>query len=225
MTENESTDSSNVAPNSLLRSVAVVIGSTVITGLAGLGIGLGLGTYVPGYYRTVFRGGDQPGFDPVAVGIGQGLTQGVVLGAVLGLCIVAIHQWRQSRIDRLHAPTAQGDSVATVSGRPTGWWLVGIVVLTGSCAALPALGVGCLYGYISSDTARGNRDVHQVRLILDEHPDRFGSLSINRGPVDKFMVEGMVETQDDLDFLREELVQTFGEERADFVLAVEVRQQ
>lgn len=44
---------------------------------AGAGIGWVLGTFAPGYYRTVFRCGDSPEFNPVQVGVGLGLTQGL----------------------------------------------------------------------------------------------------------------------------------------------------
>jgi hypothetical protein len=55
-------------------------------------------------------------------------------------------------------------------------------------------------------------------------PARYGRLSLNRGPADKFLLEGPVESQADFDALRDRLVREFGEERADFVMGgVEVR--
>ena len=46
-----------------------VVAATCVGGLAGMGIGALLGVLVPGYYRSVFAGGDTPHFDPVAVGV------------------------------------------------------------------------------------------------------------------------------------------------------------
>ena len=93
------TDENTAAiPVQLIWSVVIVIGSTIVCGIAGLGIGWALGTFVPGYYRSIFLRGQDPDFDPVAIGIGQGLTQGIVLGAVIGLILVAMNYWFRSRL-------------------------------------------------------------------------------------------------------------------------------
>jgi hypothetical protein len=83
-----------------LQAVLFVGASAFVCGVAGLLIGLALGTLVPGYYRSVFAGGDRPSFDPVAVGIGQGLTQGVVVGLFVGVALVAVHYWYRLRAER-----------------------------------------------------------------------------------------------------------------------------
>ncbi len=87
----------SVSPMPLLWSVVTVFGCSLLGGLCGLTLGAVLGTAVPGYYRSVFRHGADPSFDPVAVGIGQGLTQGVVFGAVIGLVLVAMFYWYRMR--------------------------------------------------------------------------------------------------------------------------------
>ncbi|MHC4406687.1 MAG: hypothetical protein ACYTG0_44255, partial [Planctomycetota bacterium] len=61
----------------LQKAVAVIVASTIVLALVGLGVGFALGKLVPEYYRSVFSGGRDPRFDPVPVGIGQGLTQGL----------------------------------------------------------------------------------------------------------------------------------------------------
>lgn len=81
---------------SMLGAIATVAGSTLAFAGIGACIGWSLGTYSPGYYRSVFRNGDEPWFDPVAVGVGQGLTQGVAGGVVIGLIVVALFLWRDS---------------------------------------------------------------------------------------------------------------------------------
>ena len=85
------------APRLLLWSLLTVFGSAFLGGAIGLAIGAALGVFVPGYYRSVFVGGNSPGFDPVAVGIGQGLTQGIVFGGCCGLAAVAMFYWYRSR--------------------------------------------------------------------------------------------------------------------------------
>jgi hypothetical protein len=89
-----------VSPIPLLWSVVVVFGCAALGGLLGLGIGAGLGACVPGYYRSLFRAGGDPQFDPIAVGIGQGLTQGLVFGGIIGLLLVAMWYWHQARAPR-----------------------------------------------------------------------------------------------------------------------------
>jgi hypothetical protein len=78
-------------------AIATILGCIVLGAAVGTGIGYGLGTYAPCYYRTVFRGGMEPRFDPVTVGVGQGLTQGTAGGALVGLALVALFRWRDTR--------------------------------------------------------------------------------------------------------------------------------
>jgi hypothetical protein len=82
------------------QGIVIVVGTTVACGAGGLAISWALGTFVPDYYRSVFGGGNRPGFDPVAVGIGQGLSQGVMLGLLAGLVVVAAIAWFRSRRQR-----------------------------------------------------------------------------------------------------------------------------
>ena len=89
-------------PRYLVASVLTVLVTALIGGMIGLGIGLTLGSLTPGYYRSVFSNGSQPGFDPLAVGIGQGLTQGVGGGTLIGLAIIALFYWYRSRVAKTH---------------------------------------------------------------------------------------------------------------------------
>jgi hypothetical protein len=82
---------------SIGRAVASVAACTVVFSFFGATAGYLLGKLMPGYYRSVFYGGDSPSFDPVQVGVGQGLTQGAVGGAVIGLILVALVAWHGNR--------------------------------------------------------------------------------------------------------------------------------
>jgi hypothetical protein len=95
-------------------------------------------------------------------------------------------------------------------------------ILAALCAGVPTFYIGQLLGYLRAENARGDRDVQRVTEIVEAHPDEFGTLTINRGPLDKFLLEGTVKSRDDLDLLREEMIRAFGEDRADYILAVEV---
>lgn len=96
-------------------------------------------------------------------------------------------------------------------------------VVSASCAGLPFYGVGYIVGSHSNDVNRGNQYVAAVNRIIAASPDRFDHLEINRGPADKFLIVGTVEQQEDLDILRDELIRAFGENRTDYVLAVELK--
>ena len=85
-------------PTFLLWGVGTVFGSATLGGIIGCAVGMMMGKLVPGYYRSIFNGGDQPGFDPVAVGIGQGLSQGIAFGGFVGLVVVALFCWYRSRV-------------------------------------------------------------------------------------------------------------------------------
>lgn len=81
----------------VLRAFGIIVASAVCFSLLGGLLGFTLGSAVPGYYRSVFFGGNRPDFDPVAVGVGQGTTQGFVGGIVIGLLVVAVLAWYNSR--------------------------------------------------------------------------------------------------------------------------------
>jgi hypothetical protein len=88
----------------LFWSIVAVFCAALLGGVLGTTIGAALGAFVPGYYRSVIPGGDQPGFDPVAVGIGLGLTQGIMFGALVGLALVAMFNWQRLRLAKQHTP-------------------------------------------------------------------------------------------------------------------------
>ncbi|MGL4423296.1 MAG: hypothetical protein ACRCZF_21730, partial [Gemmataceae bacterium] len=107
-------------------AVTTVTVCTVLFAGIGAGIGWALGTYSPGYYRSVFHGGQEPWFDPVAVGVGQGLTQGVAGGVAVGLVVVALFLWADSRVRRQSEPTPPaGGSSPAGGGPPVGRYING----------------------------------------------------------------------------------------------------
>lgn len=83
------------------RAIGSVAIASILFGAIGMAIGYLIGSFMPGYYRSVFVGGDSPDFDPLTVGIGQGLTQGVVLGAAVGLILVLASWWKEAKLAEL----------------------------------------------------------------------------------------------------------------------------
>jgi hypothetical protein len=79
-----------------LSTCAVLAGCAVAFAVGGGLIGFALGGLLPGYYRTMFRGGWHPDFNPVDVGVGLGTSQGAILGAIVGGMVVVALAWRRS---------------------------------------------------------------------------------------------------------------------------------
>jgi hypothetical protein len=125
-------------------AVGTIAACTVMLAGIGGGIGWALGTFAPGYYRSVFRNGNEPWFDVVSVGIGQGLSQGTAGGVVVGVVLVALFVWRDTRARRQSGPPSipgAGDSDA--SEPPVGRYLGGLfapwLILGGGIAGLVAV--------------------------------------------------------------------------------------
>ena len=85
------------------RAFGIVAGSAAVCAAIGATLGLLLGTFAPGYYRTVFRYGDAPDFNPTQIGFGLGLTQGLIAGLAVGCVFVLAVAWYSSRRDALLA--------------------------------------------------------------------------------------------------------------------------
>lgn len=83
-----------------LKALGIVYGTALICGAAGALIGALLGWLVPSYYRSVFFGGHEHGFDPVAVGLGQGLSQGLLAGLGVGFAILFLMIWREVALEK-----------------------------------------------------------------------------------------------------------------------------
>ena len=80
----------------------IALTSVLFSGIGAL-VGWLIGTLMPGYYRSVFVGGNDPNFNPVETGLGQGLTQGMVLGATVGLVLVLANWWKEAKLATLAA--------------------------------------------------------------------------------------------------------------------------
>lgn len=109
-------------------AIATIAACTALLAGVGGGIGWALGTFAPGYYRGVFRSGNEPWFDPVAVGVGQGLTQGTAGGVAVGLVMVALFLWRDSRVRRQPDPPPPAGGSGPAGGEPpVGRYVAGLL--------------------------------------------------------------------------------------------------
>ena len=81
----------------ILRGFAIILVSGAAFALGGAVWGWLPAMARPGYYRGVFRGGDDPSFVPWQVGLGLGLTQGLIVGLIVGAVVVLAVAWYDSR--------------------------------------------------------------------------------------------------------------------------------
>ncbi len=79
------------------KGFSIIILSSLAFALGGTLIGYILAVTIPGYYRAVYRSGDEPWFDPLQVGVGLGATQGLICGLVVGAAVVLAVAWYNSR--------------------------------------------------------------------------------------------------------------------------------
>jgi hypothetical protein len=79
------------------KALFIVVLSSLLFAVLGGGVGFALGTFVPGFYRDLYRHGHTPQFDPVGMGIGLGVGQGFLGGAMVGIVLVGILAWYNLR--------------------------------------------------------------------------------------------------------------------------------
>ena len=77
----------------VIRGFGIVLCSMLLFGALDAGMGRLLGVVTPGYYRSLFRNGHEPWFDPAQIGLALGLTQGVAAGVVVGIAVVGAVAW------------------------------------------------------------------------------------------------------------------------------------
>ena len=81
----------------ILRAFAITIASGLAFGIAGALIGFGVGTWLPDFYRTVFRIPREMAVDPAQIGLALGLVNGLLFGVGVGLIIVVVVTWYNAR--------------------------------------------------------------------------------------------------------------------------------
>jgi hypothetical protein len=195
-------------------AVATVFGCTLLGAAIGVSLGYALGTLAPGYYRTVFRSGREPWFDPVSVGVGEGLTQGTAGGAGVGLAVVALLCWREVRLRRVEEPPAPAD------GKPVGSEAVArrVLLVVGI-----ALGLGfSLCSGVALGLLRGERDAYHRRFLEEQEAiapvlagdPAFAGVNLHEYSGGGVWLSGEVPTPEDLGRLRAGVIRAMGERRA-----------
>ena len=78
------------------QGLGILLGCAAVFGGGGGLVGLALGVFMPGYYRGIVSGGQQPDFNPADVGVGLGTSQGIILGVIVGGLVVVSLAWARS---------------------------------------------------------------------------------------------------------------------------------
>jgi hypothetical protein len=205
-------------------AIATIVGCTLLVAAIGVTVGYALGALAPGYYRSVFRSGREPGFDPVSVGVGQGLTQGTAGGVVVGLAVVALLCWREvrhHRVDDLPAPADRQPVRSRVTARR-------VLLVAGS-----ALGLGfCLCSGVVVGLLGGERGAYHRRFLEEQEAiapvlasdPAFAGVELHEYSAGGVYLMGEVPIAEDLGRLRAGVIRAVGERRArEAMLAVSVR--
>jgi hypothetical protein len=206
------------------RGFAIIVASGISFAAGGLAVGYAIARFAPSYYRSVFRGGKSPDFDPVQVGLGLGLTQGLIAGLIVGAVVVlaaSIFGLRRSEKGRLHFDDEVGQ-------HPIKGGLIKLVVfLIGSALTLP---VGLIVGSLRGDYACKERRFADEKAIIA--PVLSSDPSMSSIKIEMFTGDGTAElsgevaTQEDLDRLQSRMKTLMGEARnKQFLDGVSVRKK
>jgi len=209
----------------LKRAIIIVVLAGIVCSGIGGAIGWLLGIFAPEYYRTVFSGGEDPGFDPVQMGLSLGLMQGLIAGLVIAGGVIGLLIWRDSFKARL----AQDPDIGYISAarsRAVFWivlWCLVLVISVAFCSTV-AFVVGGITGQQQLYQRERFDKLDKLNDILkdNEYPD----VQPQSGSADLVFLHGSVKDQATYDQLREELVFTFGTETAeDMLRLVDVKEQ
>lgn len=206
-------------------ALATIVQCTLLVAAFGAVAGYTLGTLAPGYYRSVFRSGREPGFDPVRVGVGQGLTQGTAGGVVVGLAVVALLCWRDLRLQRSNDLPAPADGTPATPRATTRRVLLaaGSALALGFCLCI-GVGLGLLGGERGAYHRRFLEEREAVAPLLASDP-AFAGVALHEYSAGGLYLLGEVPTAADLSRLQAGLIRALGERRAQKALhAVSVQQ-
>lgn len=196
------------------RAIATIIACTVLLAMIGVSIGYGVGTIAPEYYRSVFRVGRDPAFQPSQVGVGLGLTQGTAGGVFVGLALVALFCWRDIRIQAKSSPVLPPADRPISSGAVAKW----LLLTTGLLLALgfffmAGVGVGGLLGEMGAYHRQYVEEREAIAPALVDDSG-FSRIEIREYSGGGAYLMGEVPAPEDLERLRKAVVRALGEARA-----------
>ncbi|MEQ9587975.1 MAG: hypothetical protein RJS97_08475 [Parvibaculaceae bacterium] len=193
-------------------ALTTVLTWAVVFACVGCTMGAMIGVVAPDYYRTVFRGGESPDFNPLQIGVGLGVTQGAASGIAISLVVLALLAWRDIRCRN---PAFDNNAPATDSQSQT--WSVH--VLWGIAAAMSVViisattfVVGGVVGQQQLYQAWTERKLEGLATILQS--DDFDGVEADYSSAAQVYLTGTVNDNAVRDKLHEQLVIAFGSEEA-----------
>ena len=190
----------------VLKALATIFVFSLLFALAGATAGCVVGNMAPEYYRTVCRGGREPGFEPVSFGVGAGLIQGLAAGLVVAglLC------WRDiclgPAVDPVPVPANPGRNTRRIL------LLTGFLLLLGFFTCSGAA-VGILGGELGAYYRRYLEDKELISPLLAADP-AFAGLEVWGNMGGQAFLVGRVPTTEDRSRLLSILGQAVGQQRA-----------
>jgi hypothetical protein len=179
----------------------------------GAAIGATIGTLAPEYYRSVFRHGDSPNFNPLQVGIGLGATQGIASGAAISIVVLALLAWRDVRAAR----ATTGKDCPNNSHVSRSWTVHALwgVVTTMSVILVAAVAfvLGGIMGQQQLYQSWTDRKLDKLATILES--DEFKGVEADYSSAAQVYLTGTIKDSATRDALRNQLVVTFGTDEAD----------
>lgn len=204
---------------SVARGLAIIVACGVGFGAAGGLLGFALGTGAPGYYRTVFRAGDDPAFNPVQVGLGLGVTQGLIGGLVIGsVAVLAEALSRPTRPEGGPAGLA-ADRVDSGDARPSR-----VRRALGVVAVLAAIGGGGVVSFVAGGLVgqeqlyRRGSDTKLARIRPVLRDPEFSGVNAEPTSDGEVFLVGKVGSRRTYEALEERMRFLFGDEAARFLM-------
>ena len=176
-------------------------------------IGATIATVAPEYYRSVFRDGDLPNFNPLQVGIGLGATQGVASGIAISIAVLALLAWRDIRAARSKADRdSQSNTHSSASWTVHSLW--GVATATSVILVSAATFVlGGIIGQQQLYQSWTDRKLDKLATILESRT--FEGVEADYSSAAQVYLTGTTKDSATRDALRNQLVVTFGTEEAD----------
>ena len=194
----------------VLKALATIFVFSLLFALAGATAGCVVGNMAPEYYRTVCRGGREPGFEPVSFGVGAGLIQGLAGGFVAGLVVAGLLCWRDiclgPAVDPVPVPANPGRNTRRIL------LLTGFLLLLGFFTCSGAA-VGILGGELGAYYRRYLEDKELISPLLAADP-AFAGLEVWGNMGGQAFLVGRVPTTEDRSRLLSILGQAVGQQRA-----------
>ncbi len=197
-------------------ALATVLVWGIAFAFAGAVIGAAIGTVAPAYYRSVFRHGDSPNFNPLQVGIGLGATQGVASGVAFSIALLGLLAWRDIRSGR--PETGEGRPHNLHRSRSwTVYALWGVATATSVIVvAAVTFVLGGIIGQQELYQSWTDRKLDKLATILAS--DEFTGVEADYSSAAQVYLTGIIKDDATRDKLRNQLVVTFGTDEADEML-------